>query len=242
MGWEPAFVLAVFFFAAFVQSAFGFGSAIIAVPALAFVIPVSTAAPVVVLVGATIAAIVVVQDKDRIVICSASRLFVWALCGIPFGLWLLHEADGIVVKAVLALLIIVFAMYSLLRRSLFRLGDDRWAWLFGFVAGVIGGAYAMSGLPLIIYGTLRGWSPQHFRATMHGYFLPTSLMTAVGYAFAGLWTTTVTDYFLLSLPAVLVATLLGRALNERLNGQSFLSYVHVGLVAIGVLLLVQAVR
>jgi hypothetical protein len=37
-------------------------------------------------------------------------------------------------------------------------------------AGVLGGAYGMNGPPLVIYGSLRGSSPQHFRATLQGYF------------------------------------------------------------------------
>jgi hypothetical protein len=46
----------------------------------------------------------------------------------------------------------------------------------------------------------------------------------------------------MSLPVVLAATALGRALNRRLDGRRFLIYVHVGLVVIGGMLLIQAVR
>jgi uncharacterized membrane protein YfcA len=50
----------------------------------------------------------------------------------------------------------------------------------------------------------------------------------------------VTRYYLISLPVVLVAILLGRALNQRLDGKRFIVYVHVGLVVIGGLLLIQS--
>jgi uncharacterized membrane protein YfcA len=49
------FVVAVFFVATLVRSAFGFGEALIAVPLLAFVLPVGIAAPVAVLVSITVA-------------------------------------------------------------------------------------------------------------------------------------------------------------------------------------------
>jgi len=104
----------------------------------------------------------------------------------------------------------------------------------------MGGAYGMNGPPLAIYGGLRGWSPQHFRATLQGYFLPASLIGLLGYAVAGLWSAAVTRYFLLALPAVALAILLGRAINQRMTGPGFLRLVYVGLLAIGAGLVVQA--
>jgi hypothetical protein len=53
----------------------------------------------------------------------------------------------------------------------------------------------MNGPPLVIYGTLQRWSPQHFRATLQGYFLPASVLIMAGYWFAGLWTAAVTRYY-----------------------------------------------
>ena len=47
---------------------------------------------------------------------------------------------------------------------------------------------------------------------------------------------------LLSLPVLLPALLLGRWLNHRLHGDSFLKYVYAGLVCIGVMLLAQAIH
>jgi uncharacterized membrane protein YfcA len=100
----------------------------------------------------------------------------------------------------------------------------------------------MNGPPLVIYGAMRRWSPQHFRATLQGYFLPASLITLLGYWYRGLWTRPVTHAFLVSLPCLVPAMLLGRWLNHRLRGDAFLRYVHAGLVCIGVVLLVQAMR
>jgi uncharacterized membrane protein YfcA len=98
----------------------------------------------------------------------------------------------------------------------------------------------MNGPPLVVYGTLRRWSPEHFRATLQGYFLPASLAGMVGYWVAGLWVPAVTRYYLMSLPVTLAAIYLGRAVNRRMNGRPFLLYVHVGLVVIGAVLLLQA--
>ena len=63
-----------------------------------------------------------------------------------------------------------------------------------------------------------------------------------GYWYFGLWVPAVTHYYLVSLPAAVPAIFLGRAINHRLRGDAFLKYVYAGLVCVGVLLLIQAVR
>jgi len=98
----------------------------------------------------------------------------------------------------------------------------------------------MNGPPLVVYGALRRWSPQHFRATLQGYFLPASVAGLIGYAAAGLWVPTVTRYFLLSLPVTFAAIILGRALNHRLRGDGFFRYVYGALIVIGCILMLQA--
>ena len=66
------------------------------------------------------------------------------------------------------------------------------------------------------------------------------MLVMTGYWLTGLWTHEVTRYYLLALPSIVGAVLLGRAVNQRLEAGSFLRYVHAGLVLIGVVLLLQA--
>jgi uncharacterized protein len=240
--WTILPVLAVIFLATLIRSAFGFGEALVAVPLLALLIPVEEAVPLATLVSITVAAVVIAQDWRKIHVRSAGWLVISTLCGIPLGLWLLAGVAETVVKAILAVVIIGFALYCLVSRGQYELKNDRWAWLFGFGAGVLGGAYGMNGPPLVIYGSLRHWSPAHFRATLQGYFLPASLLGMCGYWLIGLWIPPVTRYYLWSLPVVLTAIFLGRAINQRLKGRSFLWSVHIGLLVIGTVLLIQSLR
>jgi uncharacterized membrane protein YfcA len=234
-------VLAVIFVATLIRSAFGFGEALVAVPLLALVIPVEVAAPLAVLVSVTVAGVVVAQDWREVHVRSAWWLVLSTLFGVPLGLLMLTAVPEHVVKATLAVVILTFSAYCLARRTPFELKDDRLAWLFGFAAGVLGGAYGMNGPPLVVYGALRRWSAEHFRATLQGYFLPASLVGMAGYWLAGLWVPAVTRYYLLSLPVAVAAIFLGRALNRRMRGRPFIVYVHVGLLGVGTALLVQSV-
>jgi uncharacterized membrane protein YfcA len=236
-------VLVVVFVATAIRSTFGFGEALVAVPLLVFIIPLKVAAPLAVLISITVAAVVVAQDWRNIHLRSATWLIVATLPGIPLGLLLLTSRHQVFVKAALGAIIFLFAVFSLIGRAPFGLKNDNRAWLLvcGFSAGVLGGAFGMNGPPLAIYGSMRRWSAQHFRATLQAYFLPASLLGMIGYLIAGLWTRTVTHYYLISLPVAIVALFIGRIVNHRLSGDAFLKYVYAGLACIGVILFAQVI-
>jgi uncharacterized membrane protein YfcA len=110
----------------------------------------------------------------------------------------------------------------------------------GLCAGILGGAYGMNGPPLVVYGSLRRWSPAELRSTLQAYFLPASLIGRGGYWVAGLWSPAVTRYSFISLAGTLVATALGRVASRRLDPASFFAWVYGALVLIGLALLRQA--
>jgi uncharacterized protein len=235
-------VVTVIFVATLIRSSLGFGEALVAVPLLALRIPVAVAAPLAVLLSVIVAAVIVVQDWRKIEVQSAAWLVLSSLFGIPLGLLLLVRVDDHLVKMILGAIIAGFAIYSLTAGLRLHLEKDHPTWLLGagFCSGILGGAYGMNGPPLAIYGALRRWSPQHFRATLQGYFLPASLLGLIGYAAIGLWVPAVTRYFLLSLPGALVAIVIGRLINHRLRGDAFLRIVYAGLIVIGGILVAQA--
>lgn len=235
------YTVLIIFLATLVRSIFGFGESLVAVPLLALFLPIEIAVPVSVLVSIAVAGIVVVQDWEKIHFRSAGWLVLFSMLGIPVGLWLLTSADERLVKSSLAFVIIGFAMYSVFGRSIKLESESRIGLFFcGLLSGVFGGAYGLNGPPLVVYGAMRRWSAQHFRATLQGYFLPASLMGMIGYWINGLWVAQVTTLFLWSLPGVFLATLLGRAINHRMTGTSFFTYVYVGLIGIGIVLLLES--
>jgi uncharacterized membrane protein YfcA len=86
---------------------------------------------------------------------------------------------------------------------------------------------------------MRSWSAKHFRATLQAYFLIASFIGMFGYWYKGLWTITVTHYFLITLPVVIPTIFLGRYLNHKLKDDSFFKYIYYGLIGVGLILLLQ---
>ena len=234
-------VVGIVFVATVIRSAFGFGEALVAVPLLVFLIPVRIAVPLATLLSITVAALILAQDWRKVHARSAWYLIVPTLFGIPIGLYVLTAVSPPLVKGVMAGIIIAFSSYCLFGRWKPHFPDDKFAWAFGLGAGVLGGAYGMNGPPLVVYATLRGWTPEHFRATLQGYFFPASAAGMCGFWAAGLWVPEVTQYYLWSVVPAAVAVVIGRVVNQRMGAESFVRYVHIGLIGIGTLLLIQSV-
>jgi uncharacterized membrane protein YfcA len=230
------------FLATVFRTVFGFGEALVAVPLLALIVSIQVAAPVAVLASIVIASFIVVRDWRHIHIRGAAWLVFSTLFGLPIGLSMLKWVPEPAMKAILSIFIFAFCGYSLLRPRKLFLEDERFALVFGFVAGIAGGSYGMNGPPLAIYGALRGWAPERFRATLQGYFLPASILGLCGYGAAGLWTTTVNSFFLASLPAIAAGIFVGRKIGGRIDARRFSRVLHFGLLGIATLLMVQSVK
>lgn len=244
MGANTVVFLVIVFVATFIRSTFGFGEALIAVPMLALVMPLKIVSPVVVLISITIAAVVIVQDWKKVHMHATGWLLAPGIIAVPLGVLLLTHVHERGVKGVLAGVVMGFSLWFMVGKKPPRLEHDSKAWMLacGAVSGVLGGAYGMNGPALVVYGAMRRWSPQHFRATLQGVFLPASVFAMVGYWMSGLWVPAVTHYFLISLPAAIPAIFAGRAVNKRLHGDTFLKYVYAGLLLMGAALMVQAIH
>jgi hypothetical protein len=236
-------VIAVIFLATLIRSTFGFGEGLVSVPLLALFISIQIAAPLAVLVSVLVAGVVVIQDWRKIEVRSAAGLVMAALFGIPIGLYVLEHGNERYVKMALGLVIVLFSLYSLFAKAKLHLQKDHPTLLVvcGVVSGVLGGAYGLNGPPLVVYGSLRRWSPQHFRATLQGYFLPASIAGTIGYLWTGRLNHEVARYFVYSLPGVVVAIVIGRMVNHRLRGDAFIKIVFGGLVLIGAVLIAEGI-
>lgn len=155
-------VLAILFLSSFVRSAFGFGDALLAMPLLAMAVGIRTATPLVALIASTIALAILLGNWRQIRFAPAWRLIVSTLAGIPLGLWFLKGTYDTMLKLVLALVIIGFSGWSLLAHRHPTIKHERWAPVFGFAGGILGGAYNTNGPAVVIYGTLRHWPPLLF--------------------------------------------------------------------------------
>ncbi len=208
-------------------------------PLLALVIPLTTATPLMAFVGPTLSVLLLFREWRHIDWAGTLALILSTIAGIPLGLFFLKRVDARIVNLVLAAVIVLFSLYGLFRPALARLKSARSAPAFGFVGGVLGAAYNTQAPPIVLYGALRGWPPEAFRASLQGYFLPTGLAILIGQGAAGLWTAAVLRAYLWSLPTLVLAAGLGRALCRRIPAQRFNRWVYGLLLLSGAILAVK---
>jgi len=231
-------VLSILFISTFTRSALGFGDALIAMPLLALVVGMQMATPLVAFGGSTIAITILVRGWRSVDIKAAWQLIASSLVGIPIGLFFLKTAPEPAIKAALGIFLIAFGLYNLIAPKLPTFHNEKLAYVFGLIAGVLGGAYNTSGPPVVVYGTLRGWSPDSFRTTLQAYFLPTGGMILISHGLAGLWTPTVLRLYAYALPIIMLAIFLGARASKVLSGERFNRIIYASLVVMGVLLFV----
>ncbi len=238
---DVALVCGIIFAGSLVRSTFGFGEALIAMPLLAFVIPPQLAAPLVAVVSSFNAVLILYREWRQISFRETGLLTIAALMGIPFGIWLLSAGSEVIIKVLLAIVVIGFAGWSLSSRKAIHILPAKWAPAFGLVAGILGGAYNTAGPPLVIFGTLRRWPAESFRANLQSYFLLGGTTVLGMHIWRGAVTLDVIRLSAMCLPLTLVAALVGHRLTKSVSTEQFIRVVHICLLLIGTLLLVTAV-
>lgn len=239
MDWVLLFIIVIIFISAFVRSAFGFGDALIAMPLLALFIGLNIATPLVGLCAVTYSILILFKEWRHIKYKDVLILIITAFIGIPIGIYFLKESYETIMKLVLGGFIVLFAMFNIFKPKLFYLKNDKLAFLFGLISGILGGAYNTNGPPVVIYSALRKWDPRTFRATIQGYFLPTGFMIAISHAIGGLWTKEVLLNYAIVLPFIFLAVYLGALLNKRMPKDRFNIYIFILLLIIGLLLIAK---
>ncbi len=230
-------VTLIIFFAIFVQSTAGFGMALVSMPLLVGAIGVGTATPMVALIGITAEIFLLRRYWQSLSFTAVKRLSIASVIGIPLGVYVLRTVDGRVVTTILGVIVTAYALYALFAPRLPRLRQPGWAYGFGFMGGVLSGAYNTSGPPVIIYGTCQRWDPATFKGNLQAYFSINSLFTLTAHLVSGNFTAVVWQNYLWALPGIALGLILGKLVDGRLPPDKFRQGVLVLLILLGIRLI-----
>lgn len=222
------------------RSTFGFGDALLSMPLLTLLIGPQLAAPLFAVTSPVVGTMILLQDRGSVHWSAAGRLLVAAALGTPLGVLLLTVASPRVLSIILGISLLFIGAWGLLRKASETpwLVSPHWAWPFGLVSGVLGGALNATGPPAVVYASGRAWSPAVTRATLQGFFLPISILITGTHAAAGLWSRELLTLAGATLPGVILAVLAGRWLHRRIPAARYHRVLNGILVALGLLCLV----
>jgi uncharacterized membrane protein YfcA len=214
-------VTAILALAMVARSAFGFGHGAFAMPLLVLVIDVKTATPLLGAVSFIVSIVALAQSWRQVQLSSATWLILGALPGIPVGVAALLLLNPRYVLGALAVLLTLLSLRGLLGIPLPQTKNDRLGLVFGFIGGILGGAFNLIGIPVAVFGAMRGWSPAEFRTTLTGFFLVTGFVSLVGYGAAGLMDATFFQLTVLSLVPAFLGDALGKRIGHQMSRQTF---------------------
>jgi uncharacterized membrane protein YfcA len=234
-------VLGILFAAIVIKSILGFGESLFAVPLLTLVVGIQVAVPLIALIVAGVTVLMVWRNWRQIDLRAIWRLTLAAMIGIPIGVWGLKQLPPEPITLGLGVVLAVVGLFYLFTPKVKPLQSRNWAFGFGFVSGVLGGAYNMSGAPMTIYGAAQKWQATDFRGTLQGYFAVVSPTIVVNLALTDQITGQVLRLLLYALPVIGIAFALGTYLAERVPHPVFEKALYVVLVVTGTLLIFQNV-
>ncbi len=230
-------ISAALFFAAMVKSSLGFGESLLAVPILTLVLGVQLAGPLIALIALFMTGGLLFQNWHTIDLREIRILLGAAIVGIPIGVIALKTLPASIATSSLGLVLVSIGLYNLFQPNIRPVQGIGWTLGFGFASGILGGAYNVAGVPIIIYGAMRQWDPSDFRGSLQSYFLVVSLIIVSGHAVSGLWTQQLWQLIVFSTPALLLGYWIGNQISGRISESAAKIAIYIAIVILGATLI-----
>lgn len=230
------YVFSIILIAILIQTLIGFGGGLIAMPLLAQTIGLRTAAPAFAILILFVEIVILLRHRHAFRFGQVWRLVAASVVAIPFGIAAGGALGEHILLPLLGVVIIGYALYALSGLYVPRLGKN-WAFVFGLAAGFLSGAYSTGGPPYVIYGTSQRWTPAEFKVNIQSAFVIGSLFVIGGHFVAGRVTPQVWTTLALSVPAALIALLVGFRLETRISPSRMRRLVLIVLLVLGLTLL-----
>ncbi len=227
-----------------VRSAAGFGAVLIAMPMLAFVLPVSTA----VAVTTALTAITSIHQVSRGWRQVAWRHFMimafYSAIGIGLGFYFIKMLDEHMLRRGLGVFLILYSIYAVTIAKAAGMISGRWCGALAASTGITGGLLgtlfgAGVGPIYVIYFNALRLEREIFRVTMSTVVLLGGVARIAGYASFGFYERSSIALIALGLPLVVIGSWLGDRVIRQVDPYVF-GWLVGGLIMLsGVALLVK---
>lgn len=224
------------FMAYLVRSVSGFGSALIAVPLLVHVQPLTLVVPFIAVMDVIAAATMTGAGlRDRHVRWpEVGWLIPGTIIGVTVGLLLLVGMDGRALQLALGIFVVAFGVRNLLGLQAHRIVSPWWSVPAGIIGGGIGAVFSTGGPPYVIYLSHRLADKSELRATMSAIFLIDGGIRIVGLLIAGLLLEGQLGWYLLAgLPLMFVGQYVGHRIHVGLTQRQMTVIVALLLIVSG---------
>lgn len=232
----------IIFIASVVRGFTGFGLALVAVPLIQFIMPVSDTAVFIAFINAIFSIIYFRRSREIVSDQPLVRMALWTGIGVAAGTLILKFINPAYIQLVWGVLII-FIVTALARGVDFRIKSDKSAMtLSGLLGGLLAGATGITGPPVAIILSSLKTPKEKFNALISVFILFAVSYALVFYLISGLVRTETFLLALCSVPALLAGLYTGDRLVSRISQQSFTRVVYVVLILMGIITLFKGAK
>ena len=218
----------------------GFGSTVLALPALVLVLPLKFAVPLLLLLDLCASLLFGGDFRRRVERPELWRLLPPMLAGMAIGLTLLIRVAESWLLLLLGAFLLAYAGWGLLRRGPAVLPAAS-AWPLGFAGGAFAALFGTGGVLFAVYNAGRIRDKAALRSNNAAMLLLTSALRILMLAATGLLgQEALLSMAALLLPAMLAGTWLGHRLHAAVAATAVVKAVYAVLVIAGTLLLVRS--
>lgn len=217
----------------------GFGSGLIAIPALATFLPLSVVVPVIALLDLLASLTHGLGNRRVVQWKEILSLLPFSVVGIITAVVLFKTIDSTTLSTLLAVFIIGYALFSLSERQGIKKASRYWAVPWGGLGGAVNAMFGTGGPFYVIYLKLRALDKNELRATIAMILLLDGIGRLIGYSAAGLFTTPVMLLVCAAIPLGGLALYAGGNLQVNLKPAVFRQLISVLLLISGAVLLAK---
>lgn len=218
----------------------GFGSGLIAVPLLALLFSLKLVVPFMLLMDLTASAVIGRAARRDVNWEELKPILPGSIIGVVAGAALLLNLAREPLLTALGLLVLAFAVRSILNLHGDRTVSRVWAVPAGVVGGTVSALFGTGGPPYVIYLAHRIRDKSVFRATTSLLFLLEGSVRVVTFAVAGLLQPALLPVFLAALPLMGIGVWLGGRVHVGISNAQMTRLIGVLLLISGAALLWKA--
>jgi hypothetical protein len=220
----------------------GFGTALTVLGIWLYAIPPTVAATLVILCS-TISQLQTLPMIWRSIRWTHALGFVLpGVLGVPIGTMLLPHIDSGLFKIGIGVFLVAYTSYVLARRVEF---ENQWGGVaadgvIGFAGGILGGLAGLSGVLLVVWTDIRGWSKEHRRGVIQIFNMTILGLAVVSHVISGLFTREVALAAVVALPGTIGGAWIGGFIYRRIADRSYSRVIMTLLFISGVILIVTS--
>ncbi|MDX9903730.1 MAG: sulfite exporter TauE/SafE family protein [Bacteroidales bacterium] len=232
----------IIFTASVVRGFTGFGLALVAVPLLQFLMPVTDTAVFIAMINFIFSLLYYRRSKRVISNQPLGLMALWTGAGVAAGALILKYINPAFIQLGWGILII-FIVFALYREVDFHIRSDKTAMtLSGLLGGLLSGATGITGPPVAVILASLKTPKEKFNAVISVFILFAVSYALVFYLISGLVKQETLFLALCCVPALLAGLYTGDRLVARISQNTFTGIVYVVLIIMGLITLLKGAK